>query len=355
MSVRKQFDLGRRPAGTRACRGTRAARCGPSSCTIGSPNRGPSSRLRASSSSPSWSGLKASFEQALPAIEKYIKTTHEQWSEYVEARIEPTIAQRLDARLPSAFERTIGISMNFDKELMSLFSEVGLWERLQKQAPYKCAELASQREKYDLLRQNVLQVVSDYNGILAMLGAPERGELFADRIRYLDEGSTRAFKKVRGPLREVHTEDLFMADAAGKFCAEVNKAVTLYKDTMRKVRQNLALVAETRVIKMIEESSPTANWPHGHEVAQGGDRGTVQGASRGDARGAGQVLRADVRAGQRGRPARVASRDAIARLDDLDGQSRFEWRLKNLCSNWPGRSTVISARRWCPCSPRQTC
>ena len=51
----------------------------------------------------------------------------------------------------------------------------------------------------------------------------------------------------------------------------------------------------------------------GAKVAQGGDRGTVQGASRGDARGAGQVLRADVRAGQRGRPARVASRDAIAR------------------------------------------
>ena len=47
VSVRKQFDSQRATRRcTRACRGTRAARCGPSSCTIGSPNRGPSSRLR---------------------------------------------------------------------------------------------------------------------------------------------------------------------------------------------------------------------------------------------------------------------------------------------------------------------
>ena len=193
--------------------------------------------------------LKASFEQALPAIEKYIKTTHEQWSEYVEARIEPTIAQRLDARLLAA-EEDGRISMNFDKELMSLFSEVGLWERLQKQAPYKCAELASQREKYRLLRQNVLQVVSDYNGILAMLDANERA-LFADRIRYLDKKIAPGLQKVSWTSSK-SIQDMFMADA-GKFCAEVNKAVTLYKDTMRKVRQNLALVAETPVIKIVRK------------------------------------------------------------------------------------------------------
>ena len=74
--------------------------------------------------------------------------------------------------------------MNFDKELMTLFAEVVQFERMRFQIPWECNELAS-REKFRVMREDVLLVVSDYNAVVCLLDTHER-RLFADRIQYLD-------------------------------------------------------------------------------------------------------------------------------------------------------------------------
>lgn len=63
--------------------------------------------------------------------------------------------------------------------------QVQNWERLRMPVPYIAMEINAQREKYRVLRDNILMVVRDYNKILTSLAKEER-RLFHDRIRHLD-------------------------------------------------------------------------------------------------------------------------------------------------------------------------
>eukprot|EP00983_Pelagomonas_calceolata_P000970 34033-Pelagomonas_calceolata.AAC.1 len=77
------------------------------------------------------------------------------------------------------------LSMNFHKDLLAMGQEVHYWERLRMPIPYIAMEINAQRDKYRVLRDNILMVVRDYNKILTTLDREER-MLFNDRIRHLD-------------------------------------------------------------------------------------------------------------------------------------------------------------------------
>ena len=75
--------------------------------------------------------------------------------------------------------------MNFHKDLLSMTQEVHNWERMRMSVPYIAMEINAQRDKYRVLRDNIVMVVRDYNKILLALDKEER-RLFHDRIRTLD-------------------------------------------------------------------------------------------------------------------------------------------------------------------------
>lgn len=75
--------------------------------------------------------------------------------------------------------------MNFHKDLLAMNLEVHHWECMRMSIPYIALEINAQREKYRVLRDNILMVVRDYNKILTALDKEER-KLFNDRIRFLD-------------------------------------------------------------------------------------------------------------------------------------------------------------------------
>lgn len=55
--------------------------------------------------------------------------------------------------------------MNFHRDLLSMSQEVHYWERLRMPVPYIAMEIQAQREKYRVLRDNMLMVVRDYNKV----------------------------------------------------------------------------------------------------------------------------------------------------------------------------------------------
>lgn len=75
--------------------------------------------------------------------------------------------------------------MNFHKDLLSMTREVYNWERMRMSVPYIALEINAQRDKYRVLRDNIIMVVRDYNKILMALDKEQR-RLFHDRIRTLD-------------------------------------------------------------------------------------------------------------------------------------------------------------------------
>ncbi len=48
--------------------------------------------------------------------------------------------------------------MNFNKDLLAMSQEVHYWERLRMPIPYIAMEINAQREKYRVLRDNILMV-----------------------------------------------------------------------------------------------------------------------------------------------------------------------------------------------------
>lgn len=84
--------------------------------------------------------------------------------------------------------RTSGrLENNFDHTLLSLFSEVRLWDTFEGRAiPYTAHDLANnQNERLRQIREHVMIVVRGYNDVIDALDERER-RLFTDHIRIMD-------------------------------------------------------------------------------------------------------------------------------------------------------------------------
>lgn len=66
--------------------------------------------------------------------------------------------------------------MNFDRQLLAMSQEVQHWERLRMAVPYIAMEIQAQREKYRVLRDNMLMVVRDYNKVILLISSACTGE-----------------------------------------------------------------------------------------------------------------------------------------------------------------------------------
>ena len=75
--------------------------------------------------------------------------------------------------------------MNFDRELLKIFAELGQYQKLKNDVPFHLQEIYGKREELRALRENVLLVVRDYNSILEGLTREEQA-LFRERIKFLD-------------------------------------------------------------------------------------------------------------------------------------------------------------------------
>lgn len=100
------------------------------------------------------------YELAHASIEQFIKNTHEEWFDTIDS----SIARELGNNLLVQDTANGGLlCMNFHKDLLAMSQEVHYWERMRMNIPYIAMEINAQREKYRILRENVLVVVREYN------------------------------------------------------------------------------------------------------------------------------------------------------------------------------------------------
>ena len=89
----------------------------------------------------------------------------------------------LDKQKPDLLES------NFDTELLKLLFEVQYWNKIQTHGlitfPLPLTRLLSRKEQLRILRENVMIVVRDYNGILQIINQKEK-DLFNDQLTGLD-------------------------------------------------------------------------------------------------------------------------------------------------------------------------
>lgn len=99
---------------------------------------------------------------AQQSLEHYIKNQHTEWFN----SIDPSLTRKLEYNLILIEEDKNGeLMLNFDRQLLSVFNEVHYWERLHMEIPLVAMEIASQREKYRVMYENVLLVVSARNSL----------------------------------------------------------------------------------------------------------------------------------------------------------------------------------------------
>ncbi|CAD7695690.1 unnamed protein product, partial [Ostreobium quekettii] len=139
------------------------------------------------------------------------------------------------------------LSMNFHKDLLSMSLEVHHWERMRRGIPYIAMEIQAQKEKYRVLRENVLMVVRDYNKILMALDKEEK-KLFHDRIRYLDRRIVPGITKLTW-TSDKHSLEYYYKEAR-KFCKDVDVIVTAFKAANHKIETQCQLVAENLLISV---------------------------------------------------------------------------------------------------------
>eukprot|EP00899_Mesostigma_viride_P014884 jgi/Mesvir1/23397/Mv21091-RA.2 len=190
---------------------------------------------------PEAAELEVQHTQLSAAVEQFIRNQHTDWFQL----IDPSVAKRLENTLIVAEEETGLLEMNFDKSLLSLFSEVLYFERLGLEIPYAAMEVTSLREKFRVLRENVLLVVRDYNNILLALDTQER-RLFADRIRYLDRRIHPGLHKLNWISNRHHLE--YFVKEARRFCAEVQETVVAYKAANDRIIANCRLISESVLV-----------------------------------------------------------------------------------------------------------
>ncbi|XP_069015317.1 dynein axonemal heavy chain 2 [Embiotoca jacksoni] len=77
------------------------------------------------------------------------------------------------------------LDINFDNELLLLFSEICYWDRQKFEIPQCVSGFYQDREDIRRLRERVLLLIMDYNRIIGMLSDDELG-LFQKRINFLD-------------------------------------------------------------------------------------------------------------------------------------------------------------------------
>ncbi|XP_048885226.1 dynein axonemal heavy chain 2 [Brienomyrus brachyistius] len=122
------------------------------------------------------------YAQLVQTLDEMVRKIFSEWSQSLNRKN----LKRLDQPLMVRCKEMAGMmDINFDKDLLEMFSEIHYWEWLQFEAPHYVLDVYQHREELRTLRESVRLVVREYNRIISKLSEDELA-LFRERIRILD-------------------------------------------------------------------------------------------------------------------------------------------------------------------------
>nr|XP_060635826.1 dynein axonemal heavy chain 2 [Anolis sagrei ordinatus] len=183
------------------------------------------------------------YQQLVQALDEIERKTFQEWTQ----TLDKDCLKRLDTPLLILSSEKPGmLDINFDKHLLKLFVEIHYWERVLFEIPHYVVEVYERREDLRNLRENLLLVARDYNRIISMLSAEERG-LFRERIRYLDRKIQPGLKKLHWSLKGAST--VFISECR-LYASKVQTIVNEYKAATLTIARKAQQMSEALLVRI---------------------------------------------------------------------------------------------------------
>ena len=179
------------------------------------------------------------------SIDEYIKKNYHDWC----LTIDENNASKLERNLLVQVANPPGgyLEMNFDKDLMRLFQEVRYWEKLMFPIPYGAMEMASQREKFRIIRDNVMMVVRDYNQILDALADKGERRLFQEKLSNLKRVINPGVSKLQWQSRGIVD---YYCRQCRNHSQELHSLVMAFKENHAQITRLTGVIGETLLVKI---------------------------------------------------------------------------------------------------------
>jgi dynein heavy chain len=140
------------------------------------------------------------------------------------------------------------LESNFDTELLKLVFEVQYWNKLQNLGmvtfPLPLTRLIGKKEQLRVLRENVMLIVRDYNGIMQIISQKEK-ELFADHLNGLDKHIEPGIRR----FNWLTQADAFVQQCRSN-CGEKFKQINDFQTRNTKVHDQFEIISSSILTKI---------------------------------------------------------------------------------------------------------
>uniref|UniRef100_A0A4W6ECP9 Dynein axonemal heavy chain 2 n=1 Tax=Lates calcarifer TaxID=8187 RepID=A0A4W6ECP9_LATCA len=123
------------------------------------------------------------YSQTVQVLDEMVRKNFSEWNQNLDGQYLKRLEQPLMVRCK---DNSAQLDVNFDNNLLNLFSEIHYWDRLKFEIPQSVSDIYQDREELRGLRERALLLVRDYNRIIGMLSPDELG-LFRERIHFMDK------------------------------------------------------------------------------------------------------------------------------------------------------------------------
>ena len=185
---------------------------------------------------------QASVYAVSGSIDEYIKKNYQDWTLTLDENNGSKLERNLLVQVAGGY-----LEMNFDKDLLRLFQEVRYWEKLMFPIPYGAMEMASQREKFRQIRDNVMLVVRDYNQILDALSDKGERRLFQEKLSNLKRVINPGVSKLQWGSRGIVD---YYCRQCRNHSEELHRLVMLFKANHEQITRLSTVIGETLLVKI---------------------------------------------------------------------------------------------------------
>ncbi|XP_054907024.1 dynein axonemal heavy chain 2 isoform X1 [Poeciliopsis prolifica] len=193
--------------------------------------------------SPSRKEIIFNFAQMNHMLDEVVRKNFFEWTQNLDGQYLKKLQQTLLVRLKGTPSR---LEINFDNNLLRLFSEIQYWDRMKFEIPQIVSDMYQSREEIRLLRERVLLLIRNYNRIIGMLSAEELG-LFRERIRFLDKkvepGMAKLLWLSQGASNHFINDSLLHID-------KVQSVIDGYKVSNLSISNLCRQISETLLVKI---------------------------------------------------------------------------------------------------------
>ncbi|XP_062240587.1 dynein axonemal heavy chain 2 [Platichthys flesus] len=187
--------------------------------------------------------LILSYGQMVQVLDEMVKKNFSEWNQNLDGEYRKRLEQPLLLRCKHNHAK---LDINFDTNLLNLFSEIDYWDRLKFEVSQCVSNIYQEREELRVLRERALLLIRNYNRVIATLSPDELG-LFRERIHLMDmkiqPGLTKLMWLSKGPSHLFIRDCLLHVD-------KVQLIVDGYKVSNLSISSLCHQISETLLIRL---------------------------------------------------------------------------------------------------------